>query len=54
MKTEVPCMFQAIILDISGLYAQIHDQLYCNGEKLERIKVRYSDTTHWKIVVLDF
>lgn len=54
MKVELPNMSLAVILDISGMYAHIHDQSYCNREKLEQLKGRYSDTTHWKIVVLDF
>lgn len=56
MKVEVPCntSFQVIVLNIYGVYAQIHDQFFCNKEKLEKVKNRYSDKDHWKIVVLDF
>lgn len=45
---------QAIILNISGLYAQIHDQKYCNEAELAQVKERYSDTEYWRIVVVDF
>lgn len=46
--------YQTIILDISSLYAKIHDQEYCDEEKLLQMKKRYSDTEHWRIVVVDF
>ena len=56
MKAQISSnhCYQTIILDISGLYAKIHDQEYCNEEKLLQMKKRYSDTNHWRIVVVDF
>lgn len=42
-----------VILDISGVYAQIHNQGYFDKENIEEIKDQYSDTTHWRVVVLD-
>ena len=56
MKIEITSskIVQAIILNISGLYAQIHDQKYCNEEELAQVKKRYSDTDRWYVVVLDF
>ena len=44
---------RAIILDISGLYAQIHNQGYFDKSSIDEIKQQYSDTEHWRVVVLD-
>lgn len=56
MKFQLPnnSFYQVIILDISGVYAQIHDQKHCNEAELAQVKERYSDTEHWRIVVVDF
>lgn len=42
-----------IILDLSGVYIQIHDQGYCPRDKLSNIQQKHSDTQHWRVVVLD-
>ena len=42
-----------VILDISGVYAQIHNQGYFDRTVVEEIKQQYSDTQHWRVVVLD-
>lgn len=42
-----------VILDISGIYAQIHNQGYFDKCTLDEIKEQYSDTKHWRVVVLD-
>lgn len=42
-----------IILDISGVYAQIHNQGYFDRENIEEIKDQYSDKQRWCVVVLD-
>lgn len=44
---------QVVILDISGLYAQIHNQGYFPEEIISDIKQQYFDTTKWRVVVLD-
>ena len=44
---------RAIILDISGVYAQIHNQGYFDKSSIDEIKQQYSDTEHWRVVVLD-
>ena len=44
---------QVVILDISGIYAQIHNQGYFDKENIEKIKNQYSDTKHWRVLVLD-
>lgn len=46
-------LVQVIVLDISNIYAQIHNQGYFDKENIEEIKEQYSDTTHWRVVVLD-
>ena len=42
-----------IILDISGIYAQIHNQGYFDKSSIDDIKQQYSDTQRWRVLVLD-
>lgn len=44
---------RVVILDISGLYAQIHDQGYFEKESISGIQQKYSDPKHWRVLVLD-
>lgn len=44
---------RAIILDISGIYVQIYDQGYFDRNTVKDIKLKYSDTEHWRVLVLD-
>lgn len=44
---------QIIILDISGIYAQIHNQGYFDKNSINEIKSQYSDKQRWRVVVLD-
>lgn len=54
MKTEIKeNVVQVVILDISGVYAQIHNQGYFDKEQIEEIQNQYCDTKHWRVVVLD-
>ena len=46
-------LVRVIILDISGIYAQIHNQGYFEKQEIEEVCKRYSDTEHWRVVVLD-
>lgn len=46
-------LVRVIILDISGIYAQIHNQGYFDKENIEEIKEQYNDTKHWRVLVLD-
>lgn len=39
-------LVQVVILDISGIYAQIHNQGYFDKCSLDDIKEQYSDTQH--------
>ena len=42
-----------VILDISGVYAQIYDQGYYHKDDVRDIQQRYYDTKHWRVLVLD-
>lgn len=54
MKTDISdSLIHIIILDISGIYAQIHNQGYFDTEQLEEIKAQYSDTQLWRVVELE-
>lgn len=46
-------LVQVIILDTSGVYAQIHNQGYFDEVQVEEIKNQYSDEKHWRVLVLD-
>ena len=46
-------LVRVIILDISGIYAQIHNQGYFEKESIDDIKQQYSDTERWRVVILD-
>lgn len=46
-------LVRVIILDISGIYAQIHNQGYFDKTSIDGIKQQYSDTRRWRVVVLD-
>lgn len=44
---------RVVILDISGLYVQIHNQGYFEEESISSIQQQYSDPKHWRVLVLD-
>ena len=46
-------LIRVIILDISGVYAQIHNEGYFDKTSIDEIKEQYSDTGHWRVMVLD-
>lgn len=46
-------LVRVVILDISGIYAQIHNQGYFDKSSVDEIKHQYSDTGRWRVVVLD-
>lgn len=46
-------LVQVVILDISGIYAQIHNQGYFDKCSLDDIKEQYSDTKHWRVVIVN-
>lgn len=44
---------RVVVLDISGIYVQIHDQGYFHRNIIEDIKKQYSDMGRWRVLVLD-
>ena len=46
-------LIRVVILDISCIYAQIHNQGYFDKTSIDEIKHQYSDTERWRVVVLD-
>lgn len=54
MNTEISnSLMHIVILDISGIYAQIHNQGYFDAKQTEEIKKQYSDTQFWRVVELE-
>lgn len=45
-------LVHVVILDISGIYAQIHNQGYFDKSSIDDIKQQYSDTRRWRVIVL--
>ena len=45
-------LVRVIVLDISGIYAQIHNQGYFDKSSIDEIKQQYSDTQRWRVIVL--
>ena len=46
-------LVHVVILDISGIYAQIQNQGYFDKSSIDEIKQLYSDAERWRVVVLD-
>lgn len=44
---------RVVILDVSGIYSQIHNEGYFEENQLKDIQEQYSDTRHWRVLVLD-
>ena len=54
MKADISeDIVRVIVLDISGIYAQIHNQGYFDKTSIDEIKQQYSDTERWRVIVLD-
>ena len=54
MKADISeDIVRVIVLDITGIYAQIHNQGYFDKTLIDDIKQQYSDTKRWRVVVLD-
>lgn len=45
-------MVRVVILDISGIYAQIHNQGYFDNNSINKIKQQYLDIKHWRVFLL--
>lgn len=53
MMTEISeNIVHVVILDVSGVYAQIHNQGYFDKLSIDDIKQQYSNTERWRVVVL--
>lgn len=44
---------RVVVLDVSGIYVQIHNQGYFDRNTIEDIQKQYTDTEHWRVLVLD-
>lgn len=54
MRTNIPDnLIHIIILDVSGIYAQIYNQGYFDEESVKEIKKQYSGSKHWRIIELE-
>ena len=54
MEVEIKdSLIHVVILDISGIYTQIHNQGYFDKEQIEEIKEQYSDTKHWRVLEIE-
>ena len=54
MMTEISeNIVHVVILDVSGVYAQIHNQGYFDKTSIDEIRQQYSDTKRWRVIVLD-
>lgn len=42
-----------IVLDISGIYAQIYEQGYFKVDSIGKIEQKYSDSKLWNVIILD-
>ena len=45
-------LIHVVILDISGVYVQIHNDGYFDKVSLDEIKRQYNDKSHWRSVVI--
>ena len=45
-------LIHVVILDISGVYAQIHNDGYFDKVSLDKIENQYKDKSHWRIVII--
>ena len=54
MTKDIPNnIVRVVILDISGIYVQIHNQGYFDSSSVDEIKQQYSNTERWRVLVLD-
>ena len=54
MNTTIPSdLTHIVILDISGIYVQIHNQGYFDIQTVEEIKQQYGDVKRWYVLVID-
>ena len=46
-------LVRVIILDISGIYVQIHNQGYFDKKSVTNINRKYLDKTRWRVIVIE-
>ena len=46
-------LVRVVVLDVSGVYAQIYDQGYFDRNTLEGIKKQYSDKELWRVLIIE-
>lgn len=46
-------LVHVIVLDISGIYAQIHNQGYFDKVTVDDIKKQYFDESRWRIIIIE-
>lgn len=53
MVTEIKeGLTKVVVLDITGVYAQIHNQGFYPDSEVWKIKKMYSDRDRWRVIVL--
>ena len=52
VTTVQPDLVHIVILDISGVYAQIYDQGFFTKDSIDKIFREYNDETHWRVITL--
>lgn len=45
-------LIHVVILDVSGVYTQIHNDGYFDKVSLDAIEKQYKDKSHWRIVII--
>ena len=46
-------MTHIVIMDVSGLYSQVYDEMFVPEKEVDRIKHTYGDAEKWKVVIID-
>lgn len=46
-------LVRIVILDISGIYAQIHNQGYFDRSSTEDIQKQFSNKAHWRVLIIE-
>lgn len=54
VKESKENLVNIVILDITDIYVQIHNQGYFDSKSIKDIQQQSSDTQHWRVVVLDY
>ena len=44
---------RVVILNVSGIYAQIYDQGYFNKGSIRELENTYGNKKHWRVIILN-